>query len=171
MEEKRLLYLYDTIDKTSIRTVMENIIKINNEDDLKLERKPMHLHVNSYGGVVYDGLTLISLMEQSKTPIYTYVHGYAMSMGLLTSASGHKRFASKYATFMYHGVSGGVFGQLEFMKNRLDESQRLQELYDQIFLSKTSVRESELKYAKERQKDWFIPASEALKLKIVDELF
>ena len=176
MHKDRILYLNKCIDEESVQPIIEKIININIEDDEKdekeknYERKPISLIINSYGGTIYDGFALISVVERSKTPIHTYVYGKAMSMGLIIAVCGHKRYASKLATFMYHGGLGGVWGNFEYIKNYSNEYERIQKISDSLLLSKTKIKPDKLKDIRKRQKDWFISAEEALKLGIIDEI-
>jgi ATP-dependent Clp protease protease subunit len=172
----RTLYLFDTIDKTTVKAVIENIIKINKLDDdidkkeKDFKRFPIEIIINSRGGSIYDGLGLINVIELSKTDVHTYVYGLAASMGLLIAVSGHKRFAGRLSTFMYHSVSNIMGGKLDHLKNRLDEMQRLQNIYDQYLLSKTKLGLDQLKNSQEHQRDWFIGPEQALELGIIDNI-
>jgi ATP-dependent Clp protease protease subunit len=172
----RTLYLFDSIDKASVKSVVESMIKFNKIDDeidrreKEYKRTPIDLIINSNGGNVYDGLGLINVITNSNTAIHTHVHGLAASMGLLIAVSGHKRFAGRLSTFMYHSVSNHIGGHLEHLKIRLDEVQRLQGIYDQFLLSKTKLRLDDLKNVQEHQRDWFIDPEEALNLGIIDEI-
>jgi ATP-dependent Clp protease protease subunit len=173
---ERTIHFYGDVNPANIKTVFEAILKINDEDNKREEkekdfvREPIKLYVNSYGGYCYDGLGLVSAILESKAPIHTYVHGYAMSMGFLIAAVGHKRFASKHATYMYHQVSSGAWGTLEWMKQEVAESQRLMDVYNDILLSVSNIRKDELQNVQERHKDWFMTSDEAKKLGIVDEV-
>jgi ATP-dependent Clp protease protease subunit len=173
---ERTLFLFDAIDKISVKAVVENIIKINKLDDESdkkekdFKRIPIELFINSKGGSVYDGLSLINIIENSKTSIHTYVYGQAASMGLLIAVSGHKRFAGRLSTFMYHSVSNTIGGKLEHLRNRLDEVQRLQNIYDQYLLSKTKCEIEHLRSVQQNKRDWFISPEEALSLGIVDDI-
>lgn len=173
---ERTLYLFDAIDKTSVRMVIENIIKINKLDDdndrkeKDYRRMPIEIIINSKGGSVYDGLGLINVIDNSKTAIHTYVYGLAASMGLLIAVSGHRRFGGKLSTFMYHSVSNTIGGKLEHLKNRLDEVQRLQNIYDQYLLSRTKLEIGQLISTQEHKSDWFISPEEALGWAIIDEI-
>jgi ATP-dependent Clp protease protease subunit len=173
---ERTLYLFDTIDKSSVKTIVESILKINKYDDeldkkeKDFKRNPIELIINSKGGIVYDGLSLINVIDISKTAVHTYVYGLAASMGLLIAVSGHKRFSGNLSTFMYHSISNNMGGHLEYLKNRLDETQRLQNIYDQYLLSKTKFVMDDLKNVQECQRDWYISPEEALKLGIIDEI-
>jgi ATP-dependent Clp protease, protease subunit len=113
---------------------------------------------------------LINVIEKSKTAVHTYVYGLAASMGLLIAVSGHKRFSGRLSTFMYHSVSNTMGGQLNHLKNRLDEVQRLQNIYDQYLLSKTKFGMDQLKSSQDHQRDWFISPEEALEFGIINEI-
>jgi ATP-dependent Clp protease protease subunit len=173
---ERTLYLFDTIDHNTVKAVVESILKINKYDDeldkkeKDFKRSPIELIINSKGGIVYDGLSLINVIDKSKTAVHTYVYGLAASMSLLIAVSGHKRFSGSLSTFMYHSVSLNMGGHLEYLKNRLDETQRLQNIYDQYLVSKTKFQIDDLKSVQEHQHDWYISAEEALKLGIIDEI-
>jgi ATP-dependent Clp protease protease subunit len=174
--DSRLIFLNKTVRDESVEIIIDQIIKWNEEDDKKdakeknFVRKPIKFIVNTYGGVVYDGFALISVMEQSKTPIYTYVYGKTMSMGLPIALAGHKRFASKWASFMYHEIATGAWGKLEELKQEVGECERLQKMYDTYILSKCNLRESDLLAVRNKRADWFFGAEEALKLGIIDEI-
>lgn len=176
MNKDRVFYLFEDVDEKSVKGIIEAIININiddNEKDLKEKdfiRKPFSLIINSDEGSIYDGLGLISVIEQSKTPIHTYVFGKAFSMGLILSICGHRRYASKFASFMYHEGMGGARGTFGYIRNKADEYERVQDIIEEIILSKTKIKESQLKEVKEKQRDWFISSDEALKLGMVDEI-
>jgi ATP-dependent Clp protease protease subunit len=172
----RTLYLFDTIEKTTVRSIIENMMKINkidNENDNKEKeyiRSPIEIIINTKGGAVYDGLALINVIDNSQTEVHTYVYGLAASMGLLVAASGHKRFAGRLSTFMYHSVSNTIGGKLEHLKNRLDEVQRLQQVYDAYLLGRTRLGASQLLRVQENKRDWFLNPEEAVRWGIVDAI-
>lgn len=174
--ESRILYLNDHVDAGSMKPLIEQILKWNEQDDEKDKkqkdfiRKPIKLIVNTYGGSVYEGFGLISVIDNSKTPVHTYVYGKAMSMGFLIAASGHKRFAGKLASFMYHEISSWSWGKIQSIKEDIAEAERLQKIYDSYLLSKTAIREADLQTVKDRRGEWFFGPDEAIKLKLVDEV-
>jgi ATP-dependent Clp protease protease subunit len=175
-KKSKLIMLFALINKDSAKAVIEEILRINREDaererrEKDFKREPIELVVNSNGGAVYDGLSIVAAIESSKTPVYTYVYGYAMSMGLLIAVSGHKRLCSKFATFMYHQISTKPYGKLEEVRSSLEESLRLEAIYDDYLLSRANIRKSDLDEVKRLKKNWYISAEEALALKLIDEI-
>ena len=110
------------------------------------------------------------MIDNSKTPVHTYVYGLAASMSLLIAVSGHRRYAGRLSTFMYHSVSTHIDGHLEHLKNRVDETQRLQNIYDEYILSKTKLHTDELHRVQEHQRNWYLSPDEALSFGIIDEI-
>ena len=106
----------------------------------------------------------------SQTPIHTICYGSAMSMGLLVFLSGHRRIAGEYCTFMYHEISSYVADKLEGIKQDVVEGERLQAMLDGMIIAKTKVLQEQLNKYKETKSEWYIPAREALKLKIACEI-
>lgn len=84
-KDTRLFYLSDDIDNDTIGKMCFHILSILKHDDEEesekrdFKREPIQLYVNSYGGSVHNMWALIDIIQQSKTPIYTYCTGYAMS--------------------------------------------------------------------------------------------
>jgi ATP-dependent Clp protease protease subunit len=148
------------------------IHKINKEDENvpAEERKPIHLHITSYGGSAYDGWSIVSAIENSKTPVYTYVEGYAMSMALPIYLSGAKRFLGKYATLLYHELRGGANGTRQEVKRLDKEYDRLQKIYDDYIIAKSKITQEILDYHQEKVSDWYIGLEESKQYQLYDEI-
>ena len=178
--EERNIFLSDQVTQNSVKDIIEKIIKINNSDDLiekeietyglKYERKPINLYIDSFGGNIYQCFGLISVMEKSKTKINTICTGAAMSAGFIILICGHKRFAYKLSTPLYHQGSTYNFGTFKEIEESVDENKRLQKIIETIVLEKTSISEKRLKEVYDKKLDWFISADDALKLNIIDEI-
>jgi ATP-dependent Clp protease protease subunit len=178
--KKRNLFFTEQVDQASISKLTQAIIEIQEHDealqkeyalhDITYEPKPIKIYIDSYGGYVYQCFGLLSVMERCTTPIHTIVTGAAMSCGFMMLISGHKRFAHKLSTPLYHQVSSGAWGKLKDMEEDIDETKRLQALLEKITLEKTSISAKKLKDIYEKKIDWYMSADEALKLGVVDEI-
>jgi ATP-dependent Clp protease protease subunit len=82
--------------------------KIYEVHDLEYKPKPIKIHIDSYGGAVYQCFGLLGIIKSSKTTIHTLVTGCAMSCGFLIAIAGHKRFAYEKSTYLYHLLRLGV---------------------------------------------------------------
>lgn len=169
---RRIFFTDFNIEKcdSAIRT----ILNINEADELcektqkNYVRQPIEIYISSYGGQVYPALGLISVIKDSKTPIHTICTGHAMSCGFMLLISGHKRFAYEYATAMYHQVSSFAFGELERIKDDLQEGQRLQTILETIVLEKTKISQKMLNDIRTQKVDKFFNVKECLALGIID---
>jgi ATP-dependent Clp protease protease subunit len=168
----RIIYLNEDISSYTIANIVPLIHRINKEDEgiEVADRKPIHLHITSYGGSAYDGWQIVSTIENSVTPVHTYVEGYAMSMGLPIYLAGHKRFLGKYASLLYHELRGGANGTRQEVKRLDKEYDRLQKIYDDYIISKSTITQEILDYHQEKVSDWYIGLSESTKYNLYDVL-
>lgn len=177
---ERNIFFSCQVDQSTIRGVSERIVSINADDEtikkvyaaygLDYTPAPITIYIDSYGGAVYQCFGLLSIMESSKVPIYTYATGAAMSCGFMMFISGHRRFIYKNATVMCHQVSGGGHGSLKTLEDDVKEYKRVQKIIDRIIVQKTKISKKRLKEVFNQKLDWFINAEEALKLGVADEI-
>jgi len=165
----RIISLGD-IDGDSINEIIEVIYEINEEDEKKTQKEPIKLIINSFGGELYSGLALIDVIDNSLTPIHTICHGAAMSMALVVFAAGHKRLASKYATFMYHEAAYHTEGKVMHHKQELKETERTDKLCDAYLISKTKFTAKQLDDIKNKRAEWDFDVKTAIKYGLVDEI-
>lgn len=173
---KRDFILNENVTESSVKDIVTGILAVNKHDNEKKGKdsnyvpEPITLVVNSFGGTVYDGLSLVGVIDASDTPVHTYCYGKAMSMGFIIFASGHKRFASALATFMYHQISTMTGGFIQDIKEAIEQSEELQVTYDNYILANTSVPKHLMDKAKSSKENWYIPAQEAFNYGLVDEI-
>jgi ATP-dependent Clp protease protease subunit len=173
----RYITLSGSIDNSTVSTVSEFIHEINkidcvNEEEFKdYERLPIRLFINTFGGSVYDGLGLYDTIELSETKVYTIANGSAMSMGFIILLAGHRRFATKNSTLLYHEISNCMCDKLSGFKLEVKEMERLQNIMDDIVQNKTKITKKTLSEIKDKKNDWYIDSKTALKLKIIHEIY
>ena len=174
----RMFLLSDNIDNSTSGELCFQLLCLIKQDDQDetekkgLKRKPIHIYINSHGGTTWDAWMLIDIIRSSKTPIYTYCVGYAMSAGFEIFIAGHKRFVSQHARLMLHSF---VWGQPDYTKyqdlvNRRCEEDYLQNSQERYVLEQTKISETMLKEIREKKIDRYFHADEALKLGIAHKL-
>lgn len=171
-KQSRIITLGE-ITNEHICDAIEQIYEINEEDTKKGsdKRDPIKLILNSPGGDVYDGIGLIDVIEQSKTPIHIYVHGQAQSMGFAIATAGHYRYASKRTTFMYHEISWETNREkLQYHEQELVEGKRLWQVYDDIVTTNTKISQRKLDAIRRAHKEWYMTADDALEWGVIDEI-
>ena len=166
--KNRKLYLNSSIDLCSVEEVVKHIIRYNMEDSgISVEdRKPIMLYITSPGGDVYAGFELIDVITNSKTPVYTINLGYQFSMGFLLGLSGHKRFATKHAKFLWHDGTSGALNSSAKVRDEIEFQSRNEDRVRQFILEHTKI-DPEL-YDSKLRVEWYMFADEAKELGVVD---
>ena len=165
------------IDETCARNVINKIMDINYDDDIQEAevrdwvREPIHLFINTNGGSAYDALAIYDAISRSNTPVYTIALGKCMSAGLLIFMGGKERFVGEHATLMFHDVKGWVNDKIEGIRQELKEASRLSKNYCDIITRASAVTQSDLDDYITRKAEWYIPADEAIKLKIAKKYY
>jgi len=92
---------------TTVNAQLLYLDSVSNED--------IEIYINSPGGCVYSGLSMLSVMDYIKSDIRTVNIGMAASMGavLLSAGTKGKRHALKYSNTMLHQSSGGTGGNIQ----------------------------------------------------------
>ena len=163
-----ILYLTEQDqENNNVDSIIKSILEVN---DTNKTSSPIKLYINSYGGDVYQFFGLIDVILASKTPIYTYTLGAAMSCALLVALAGHKRFAYKHSTFMYHQISLGEWDVAKNLEEDLIETKRLHKLIEELVLDKTTITKEQIEDVHNHKRDWYISPGEALKYKIIDQI-
>lgn len=167
--DNRILWVDGEIDITLLEiTRLIMYWNIQDKDVPVEERKPIKLFIFSPGGNLAETMHACSVIQMSKTPVWTVNMGMALSGGFLLLISGHKRYTMPYARAMLHRGSGGAagtFGQAEdAMKDYNAQMNDLQELV----LKQTKI--SKQAFSKRKDRDWYFGADEQIKHGVVDEI-
>lgn len=176
----RNLFLAQQVDQDSMNALSKSILDIRENDEylkglyqlhgLVYEPKPIIIHIDSYGGNVYQCFGVLSIMKSKGTPVNTVITGCAMSCGFMLAIHGEHRSIHKYGTMMYHQVSSGVLGKVADMEEDLFEVKRLQKKIEEMTLSHTKINREKLDKVYKKKQDWYLDAKDALKWGCVDEI-
>lgn len=176
--QKRHILLSEDIDGYTTNTVFKHILDINYYDNMQQSkdknyiRSPIHLYINTKGGDANAAMAIVDIIQNSKTPIYTYSIGEVMSAGLAIFVVGDKRFAGEHSLFLYHQLHINNLRNktLKELTQIYNESIKLQNIYDKIIINNTKITQQQLDKYKNNNIDWFIDAFEALQLGICDKI-
>lgn len=166
----RTIYITDTIcDETAnkVNRLINFYNKIDELDKLDInDRIPIRIFINSNGGDLDAGFSIISTIINSLTPIHTYNIGKAWSCAFFILVCGDKRYGVPYSSYLFHEgsiITGGdahkFIQQSKFYEYQLKELKR-------IVLDNTLITEEY--YEKHRPDDLWFMTDGALKLGIID---
>ena len=127
--ENNHIYFHAEVDRDNIFELVEFIRKceldnIINAHKLNLDEIPIYLHINSFGGSVFDAMTAIDVIQSCKVPIHTIIEGATASAGTLMSVVGKKRYMRPNAYMLIHQLSSGCWGKMseiedDFQNNKV----------------------------------------------------
>lgn len=166
----RRIRFVDDIDPESVMDAVVAIQNINRHDnDMNIppdKRKPIIMYLNSPGGDIDAGFTLIDTIIGSQTPVYTVNNGFQYSMGCLVGIAGHKRFATKHAKFLLHDGSGVVYNSMSKMQDIAEFNKKVAQEVKDYILERTKIDSDT--YDKYLRVEWYMTAEEAKENGLVD---
>lgn len=187
--KERTITIFNDVEEGTMATAIEKIFQINQEDEAwkrnlcsvmdmsgikfdptAIDMPHIQILLSTYGGCVYDGLSLYDAIKNSKTEVDITCFGKIMSMGIALLLSAKTRKAYRNTTFMIHEGSSGAIGKVSDMEDSIDESKRLNDIYFSIIESETKIPKSKLDEIRKRRKDWYFTAEEALEYGLITEI-
>ena len=161
---KRYILLFDEINNVSADTVCSKLRAMNFLDD----KMPIVLEINSPGGEVAYGFSIIDTIKDIKAPVYTVVSGSVCSMAAMISIVGTKRLMTKNAVWMQHSSSDLVGDYLTHIKDRTNFLIKMEQKMDKIIKTRTKLNKTQMNQIKNGEL-WLF-AEDALKYGIVDKI-
>ena len=128
------------------------------------------MHIDSPGGSVKSGLSMVDVMDYIKSDIKTVNTGMAASMGsvLLGAGTKGKRASLRHSTTMLHQSSGGFNGNIQDAEIDWKEWQKVnKELFN--LLGEYCGKDPD-EVMKDATRDFWLNAEEAKKYGIIDEI-
>lgn len=169
--KNRIFYIdYEIEEDMSLIELSKVIVNLNfaERDVPKEELKPIYIFIHTYGGDVLQSLYFCDLIKNSRIPVYTVAMGATMSAGFYILISGQKRFAFEHSSILCHSGSLGVEGtQSEVDSFYKSNKKRLEDIKKYV-LTMTQIPEKE--YNKNKNKDWYMTAEEALQYGVIDKI-
>ncbi|WP_448952094.1 ATP-dependent Clp protease proteolytic subunit [Labrys neptuniae] len=163
---ERIIFLTGPVEDYMASVVVAQLLFLEGENP----KKEIAMYINSPGGVVTAGLSIYDTMQFIRSPVSTLCVGQAASMGSLLLAAGEKdlRFALPNARIMVHQPSGGYQGQATDILIHAEETRRVKQRLNEIYVKHTGQDMKTIQDALER--DNFMEAAQAKTFGIVDHV-
>ena len=135
-----------------------------------VEKKDITMHVDSPGGSVKSGLSMVDVMRYIKSDVATINTGYACSMGsiLLSSGEKGKRSSLNFSKVMLHQLSSGVSGNIQDTRVSQVESEKYNFILFKILAENCGKSFDEVLDGARR--DNWLNSQEALDFGLIDEI-
>ena len=133
-----------------------------------IKASQIDLHINSPGGVVFDGITIYNLLKNHSANVTTYIDGLAASIASVIALAGNKVIMAENALFMIHNPYGMVAGNATEMRDFADKLDKVGGAIATTYISKTGKTDVEIQAMLDAE-TW-MTAAEALDNGFIDEV-
>ena len=135
-----------------------------------LDNTDITMHIDSPGGSVKSGLSMVDVMDYINSDIRTINTGMAASMGsvLLGAGTKGKRCSLRFSRTMLHQSSGGFEGNIQDAKINMKEWEKLNKILFDL-LGEYCNKPSEV-VMEDASRDLWLSSEVALSYGIIDEI-
>ena len=165
MMMNRIIWLAGPVNDSMSTVVQAQLMFLDN-----LEKKDITLHIDSPGGSVKSGLSIVDVMDYISSDIATINTGMAASMGSILLGAGPKgkRSSLRFSRVMLHQVSSGAEGNIQDMRRSFAESEKYNDLLFGLLGVYTNKDPKEV--MKDAERDLWLNAEEAKAYGIIDHV-
>ena len=163
LNKNRYILLYDEINNLSSDIICSKLRAM----DL-LNHKPITIEINSPGGSVSDGMSIINTIEHIKAPVITIISGQSCSMAALISIVGDYRLIYANSYWMQHSSSDIVGDYINYIKDRVKFLAEFEHRTEKILKNKTKLTASDMTHI--RSGELWLNAEQCLAKGVVDKI-
>ena len=129
---------------------------------------PIYLHINSYGGSVFDALSIIDTIQNCNVPVYSIIEGCAASAATLISVVCNKRYITKNSYMLIHELRSGIWGKYSEIEEEYENLTSLMDTLFSIYEENTNIKNQKTLKNLLKKDSWW-NAEICLKKGLVDE--
>jgi ATP-dependent Clp protease protease subunit len=161
----RLLWVAGGVDDRMSTVVQAQLMFLDSSD-----KTDITMHIDSPGGSVKSGLSMVDVMQYISCDIRTVNTGMAASMGsvLLGAGTKGKRSSLRFSKTMLHQTSGGAGGNIQDARINFIEWEKTNKILFELlgeFCGKSAEQVME-----DSSRDFWLDANAALEYGIIDEI-
>ena len=161
----RIIWLAGPVNDRMSTIVQAQLMFLDN-----LEQKDITLHVDSPGGSVKSGLSIVDVMDYISSDCITINTGMAASMGsiLLGAGTKGKRYSLRYSRVMLHQVSTGAQGNIQDIRRSIAEGEKYNDILFGLLGQYTDKDPKQV--MEDASRDLWLNADEAKAYGIIDNI-
>lgn len=161
----RILWVAGEVNDSMSTVVQAQLMFLDSIDS-----RDITMHIDSPGGSVKSGLSMVDVMEYIKSDIVTINTGMAASMGsiLLGAGTKGKRYSLRFSKVMLHQSSGGFYGNIQDAKIDFDEWEKYNKILFELLGGYCGKDPEQVK--QDAARDFWMDAEEAVKYGIIDDV-
>lgn len=162
---ERIIWVAGGVDDHMSTIVQAQLMFLDSIDSTDIT-----MHIDSPGGSVKSGLSMVDVMDYISADIRTINTGMAASMGsvLLGAGKKGKRGSLRFSTTMLHQSSGGAGGNIQDARITFKEWEKVNNILFDLLGGYCGKDPEQVKL--DASRDLWLDASEALEYGIIDEI-
>ena len=126
------------------------------------------LHINSYGGSVFDGTAIYNAVKDHPAVVAVHIDGIAASIASIIAMAGDTITIAENGYMMIHGPSGIAFGSSEDMRKTADTMDKITDVMVSTYAARSGGDADDIR-AMMDEETWFT-AEEAVEAGFADTL-
>jgi len=168
------IYYYSEVSRQKVLTLNKSLKSLNdnliNQAQLLSLENPanIYLHINSFGGSVFAGLSAVDYIQSCEIPVITIVEGCAASAATLMSCVGTHRQMRSSAFMLIHQISSGLWGKYEELKDDMENCDLFMRIIKDVYNEHTKIPKKKLKEILKH--DLWFDAETCLEYGLIDEI-
>ena len=167
------IYFYGAVSESSTLQLKNKLDELDLHSQItaihyKIEAPPIHLHIQSYGGSLLHTFYIMDVIKTLKTPVYTYIDGFAASAATLMSVCGKRRFMTESSVMLVHQLSSGASGKFEEIKNEYSNLVEFMEIIKKTYLNNSNISSDNLDVL--LKQDLWLNSAKSLEYGFIDEI-
>ena len=161
----RILWVAGEVNDNMSTVVQAQLMYLDSVDN-----RDITMHIDSPGGSVKSGLSMVDVMEYISADIRTVNTGMAASMGsiLLGAGTKGKRSSLRFSRVMLHQSSGGFRGNIQDAKIDMQEWEECNKILFNLLGGYCGKKPEQV--MKDATRDFWLSADAAVKYGIIDEV-
>lgn len=156
-------YIIDLKDEINKSTA--DFVEMETRKAVEQKATSLTLIINSFGGSVYDGMSIISALKNTGLPTTARIEGYAASMAAIISLSCDRVEMAEHGILMFHNP------YIEGVSEMSDSEKRAMELTANSLITLAARKISRKYLQKIMEKETWIDSSQAEIMGLVDEVY
>lgn len=161
----RIIWVAGEVNDNMSTVVQAQLMYLDSVDS-----RDITMHIDSPGGSVKSGLSMVDVMEYISADIRTVNTGMSASMGsvLLGAGTKGKRSSLRFSRVMLHQSSGGFSGNIQDAKIDMQEWEECNKILFNLLGGYCSKKPEQV--MKDATRDFWLNADAAVKYGIIDEV-
>ena len=166
MMMERIIWVAGPVNDSMSTVLSAQLMFLDNLDS----SQDITLYIDSPGGSVKSGLSIVDAMDYTSCDIRTINTGMAASMGsiLLGAGTKGKRHSTRFSRVMLHQVSTGASGNIQDIRLSIAEGEKYNDILFNLLGEYTDKTSEQVKSDAER--DLWLNAKEAVEYGIIDSI-